>query len=110
VTFQAVYLKSMLTMPDRGLNVREIDELDVRDDLSDTSPRPGPVSPGRDWHLVGRAGNQTYTLYRFRSSRWHHVTPDQLFAKNLLENRDEGDSLIGLQLASANRASTSTAP
>ena len=29
ITFQAVYLKSMLTMPDRGWNVREIDELHV---------------------------------------------------------------------------------
>jgi len=87
-------------MPDRGWNVREIDELDVRDDLSDTSPRPGPESPGRNWHLARRAGNNTYTLYRFLSPRWRHVTPDQLFGENLLANRDEGDTLIGLQLPS----------
>lgn len=98
VTFQAVYLKSMLTMPDRGWNVREIDELDVRDDLSDASPRPDPVSPGRDWRLVGRSCNRTYTLYRFSSGRPRHVTPDQLFGENLLANRDEGDTLIGLQV------------
>ena len=98
VTFQAAYLPSMLTMPDRGWNVREIDELDVRDDLSDTDPRPQPVSPGRGWRLVARAGTQTWTLYRFQTARPRHVTPDQLFAENLLANREQGDELIGLQL------------
>lgn len=98
ITFQAVYLKSMLTYPDRGRPVREIDELDVRDDLSDTSPRPDPVSPGKGWRLVARAGDQTYTLYRFQSPRPRLFTADQLFAKNLLANRDSGDQLIGLQL------------
>jgi hypothetical protein len=98
VTFQAGYLRSMLTMPNRGWSVREIDELDVRDDLSDTSPPPVPVSPGRAWRLAGRAGDKTYTLYRFVSERPRHVTPDQLFGEDLLANRDQGDTLIGLQL------------
>jgi hypothetical protein len=99
VPFQAVYLKSMLTMPDRGWTVREIDVLNVRDDLSDTSPPPDPVSPGRGFRLVGRAGHDTYTLFRFRSPRPVHVTPDELIGDDLLSNRDEGDTLVGLQIA-----------
>jgi mannosyltransferase len=98
IPFQAVYLPSMLTFPDRGYAVREIDELDVRDDLSDTSQRPDPVAPGRDWRLVARLGNRTWTLYRYMAARPHFYTADQLFAKNLLSNRDPGDQLIGLQL------------
>src|SRR5262249_49853400 len=52
VPFQAVYLKSMLTMPDSGWSVREVDVLNVRDDLSDTSLPPGPVSPGHGFKLI----------------------------------------------------------
>jgi hypothetical protein len=98
VPFQAVYLKDMLTMPDRGFTVREIDVLNVRDDLSDTSPPPDPVSPGRGFRLAGRAGNRTYTLFRFRSPRPVHVTPDELIGDDLLSNRDESDTLVGLQI------------
>ena len=96
--FQAVYLKSMLTMPDRGWTVREIDVLNVRDDLSDTSPPPEPVSPGRGFQLVARSGDAVYTLFRFRSPGPVHVTPDELIGDDLLNNRDEGDTLVGLQL------------
>jgi hypothetical protein len=98
VPFQAVYLKSMLTMPDRGWSVREIDVLDVRDDLSDTSPPPDPVSPGREFRLVAHASDRVYTLFRFRSPRPVLVTPDELIGDDLLSNRDEGDTLVGLQL------------
>ncbi len=98
VPFQAVYLKDMLTMPDRGWTVREIDVLNVRDDLSDTSAPPVPVSPGRGFRLVSRAGNRQYTLFRFRSPRPVHVTPDELIGDDLLSNRDEGDTLVGLQI------------
>jgi hypothetical protein len=98
VPFQAVYLRSMLTMPDRGWTVREVDVLNVRDDLSETSPPPDPVSPGREFHLVGRVGDGTYVLFRFRSPRPVHVTPDTLIGENLLSNREEQDTLVGLQL------------
>src|SRR5262249_49289164 len=98
VPFQAAYLKSMLTMPDRGWSVSEIDVLNVRDDLSDTSPEPRPVSPGSAFKLVDRAGNRVYTLFRFRSPHRIHVTPDELIGDELLTNRDEGDTLVGLQL------------
>jgi 4-amino-4-deoxy-L-arabinose transferase-like glycosyltransferase len=98
VPFQAVYLKGMLTMPDSGLSVREVDVLNVRDDLSDTSPPPAPVSPGHGFKLVARVGTRPYTLFRFRSPRLVHVTPDELIGDELLTNRDEGDTLVGLQL------------
>jgi hypothetical protein len=97
VPFQAVYLPSMLTMPDRGAAVREIDELNVRDDLSDTSPPPNPVSPGPGWRLVGRAGGRTFTLFRFRSARAVYVVSDDLIGAGLVENRDANDTLVGLQ-------------
>jgi 4-amino-4-deoxy-L-arabinose transferase-like glycosyltransferase len=97
VPFQAVYLPSMLTMPARGAAVREIDELNVRDDLSDTSPPPNPVSPGRGWRLVGRAGKRTFTLFRFRSATLVHVVPHYLIGAGLVENRDAKDTLVGLQ-------------
>jgi hypothetical protein len=98
VPFQAVYSKSMLTMPDGGWSVREIDVLNVRDDLSDTSPAPAPVSPGRGFKLADRVGDRVYTLLRFRSRRPVHVTPNELIGDGLLTNRDEGDTLAGLQL------------
>ncbi len=101
VPFQAVYLPSVRPMPDRGAWVGEIDELDVRDDLSDTSPPPQPVSPGRGFRLIAGAGQRSFRLYRFVSARPVRVTPDQLFGAGLLENRDESDSLIGLQLPAA---------
>jgi hypothetical protein len=97
VPFQAVYLPSMLTFPDRGAAVREIVELNVRDDLSDTSPPPSPVSPGRGWRLVGRAGGRTFTLYRFRSATPVHFVPDDLIGAGLVENRDANDTIVGLQ-------------
>jgi mannosyltransferase len=97
VPFQAVYMRSMLTMPDHGAVVREIDELDVRDDLSDTSPPPNPVSPGRGWRLVGRAGQRTFTLFRFRSATPVHVVPHDLIGAGLLENRDANETVVGLQ-------------
>jgi uncharacterized membrane protein len=108
VPFQAVYLKSMLTMPDRGWSVREIDVLNVRDDLSDTSPAPHPVSPGRGFKLIDRVEDRVYTLFRFRSLRPVHVTPDELIGDELLTNRDEADTLVGLQLPVA--AENSVAP
>jgi hypothetical protein len=77
--------------------VREIDELDVRDDLSDTSPPPNPVSPGRGWRLVGRAGRRTFTLFRFRSATPVHVVRNDLIGAGLLENRDPNETLVGLQ-------------
>jgi hypothetical protein len=100
ISFQAVYLKSMLTMPDRGWTVREVDELDVRDDLSDTGAPPRPVSPGREFRLSSSAGGRVYTLFRFVSAKPVHVTPDELIGADLLENRDEGDTLVGLQIPS----------
>jgi hypothetical protein len=98
IPFQAVYLKSMLTMPDRGWTVREVDELDVRDDLSDTSAPPRPVSPGRGFRLTGSVSKRVYTLYRFVAPRPVHVTPDELIGDDLLQNRDPGDTLVGLQI------------
>jgi uncharacterized membrane protein len=98
VPFQAAYLKSMLTMPDRGWSVGEVDVLNVRDDLSDTSPQPRPVSPGRAFKLVDRAGGRLYTLFRFRSPRPVHVTPDELIGDELIPNRGQEDTLVGLQL------------
>jgi hypothetical protein len=98
VPFQAVYLKGMLTMPDSGWSVREVDVLNVRDDLSETSPPPAPVSPGHGFKLLARAGNRAYTLFRFRSPRPVHVTPDELMGDELLTNRERGDTLVGLQL------------
>jgi hypothetical protein len=98
IPFQAVYLKSMLTMPDRGWTVREIDELDVRDDLSDTSAPPRPVSPGRGFRLMGSISKRVYTLFRFVAPEPVYVTPDELIGDDLLENRDEGDTLVGLQI------------
>jgi hypothetical protein len=95
--FQAVYLPSMLTMPDRGAAVREIDELSVRDDLADTSPPPNPVSPGPGWRLIGRAGKRTFTLFRFLSATPVHVTRHDLIGAGLVENRDANDTLVGLQ-------------
>jgi 4-amino-4-deoxy-L-arabinose transferase-like glycosyltransferase len=109
VPFQAVYLPSMLTMPDRGVAVREIDELNVRDDLSDTSPPPDPVSPGPGWRLIGRAGKRTFTLYRFRSATPVHVVPDELIDAGLVENRDANDTLVGLQVPRGQRPAA-TAP
>jgi 4-amino-4-deoxy-L-arabinose transferase-like glycosyltransferase len=108
VPFQAVYLRSMLTMPDRGWTVREVDVLNVRDDLSETSPPPYPVSPGREFHLVGRVGDGTYVLFRFRSPRPVHVTPDGLMGENLLSNREEDDTVVGLQIPQRVRAARAT--
>ena len=105
VPFQAVYLKSMLTMPNRGWNVREIDVLNVRDDLSETSAAPHPVSPGRGFRLMDREGGRAYTLFRFRSVRPVHITPDELIGDELLANREEEDTLVGLQLPSYRSAS-----
>jgi hypothetical protein len=104
VPFQAVYLPSMVTMPGRGVAVREIDELDVRDDLSDTSPPPNPVSPGPGWRFVGRAGQRTFTLFRFRSATPVQVAPDDLIGAGLLENRDPDQTLVGLQEPRAARS------
>jgi hypothetical protein len=101
VPFQAVYLKSMLTMPDRGWTVDEIDVLNVRDDLSETSPPPRPVSPGRGFRLVDRVADPVFTLFRFRSSRPVHVTPDELIGDELLTNRSESETLVGLQCPGA---------
>jgi 4-amino-4-deoxy-L-arabinose transferase-like glycosyltransferase len=101
VPFQAVYLQSMRTMPDRGWTVREIDVLDVRDDLSDTSPPPDPISPGRRWRLVARAGDRRFTLFRFVSARAVLVRPDPLMAANLLSDRDPSETLVGLQVPRA---------
>jgi 4-amino-4-deoxy-L-arabinose transferase-like glycosyltransferase len=98
VPFQAVYLKTMLTMPDRGWTVREVDVLNVRDDLSETSTPPYPISPGREFRLVGRVRDDTYVLFRFRSRRPVHVTPDELIGENLLANREENETLVGLQI------------
>jgi Dolichyl-phosphate-mannose-protein mannosyltransferase len=98
IPFQAVYLKSMLTMPDRGWTVREVDELDVRDDLSDTSAPPRPVSPGRGFRLAGSVSGRVYTFFRFVAPQAVHVTPDELIGDDLLQNRDEGDTLVGLQI------------
>jgi hypothetical protein len=78
--------------------VREIDVLNVRDDLSDTSSPPEPVSPGRSWRLVERIRGQPFTLFRFVSETPVHVNPDVLMSQGLLRNRDEEDSLVGLQL------------
>jgi hypothetical protein len=75
VPFQAVYLRDLLTMPDRGWNVREIDVLNVREDLSNTSPLPKPISPGHSFRLVARAGQRTFTLFRFVARKPVRVTP-----------------------------------
>jgi 4-amino-4-deoxy-L-arabinose transferase-like glycosyltransferase len=103
VPFQAIYLPSMLTMPDRGAAVREIDELNVRDDLSDTAPPPNPVSPGPGWRLMGRAGERTFTLFRFRSATPVHVLPANLIGAGLLENRDANETRVALQDPQAHR-------
>src|SRR5207245_8675575 len=84
--------------PDRGSTVREIDELDVRDDLSDTSAPPRPVSPGRGFRLLGSSSKRVYTLFRFVAPQPVHVTPDELIGDDLLEHRDEGDTLVGLEI------------
>jgi mannosyltransferase len=98
VPFQAVYLKSMLTMPDRGWTVSEIDVLNVRDDLSETSPPPQPISAGSGFQLIGQVGDRIYTLFRFRATKPVHVTPDDLIGDELLSNRTENETLVGLQI------------
>jgi hypothetical protein len=47
---------------------------------------------------MNRVADRAYTLFRFRSVRPVHITPDELIGDELLTNRDEGDTLVGLQL------------
>lgn len=97
VPFQAVYLRDLLTMPDQGATVGEIDVLNVRDDLSDNSPPPNPVSPGTGFKLVGRAGGRSFTLFRFAAARPVHLKPDDLISGGLIDNRDDSEILVGLE-------------
>jgi hypothetical protein len=93
-----VYLKSMLTMPDSGWSVREVNVLNV-----DTTRRTPPGRPVRcprahGFKLVRSGGSGVYTLFRFRSPRPVHPTPDELIGDKPLANREEADTLVGLQL------------
>jgi 4-amino-4-deoxy-L-arabinose transferase-like glycosyltransferase len=97
VPFQAVYLTDLLTMPDHGASVREIDVLDVRDDLSARSPPPSPVLPGPGFKLIGRIVKPSFTLFRFAAPHPLHVNPDDLIDGGLIDNRDGSEILVGLQ-------------